>query len=222
MSNLEPELQALRESLMEMTDLVTQQMIKCRKALVKGNAQLAQEVTDDENRVNALELSIDKDCENILALYNPVAIDLRFVLASLKIGNDLERIGDNAKALSKFLSTNQTPKTRIFIAKFKVEEMFDAAIVMLTDMSAALKNNDTALAKKTLKKDEALNEIGKKANRIAVELLKQHPADAKIILRLVSFTRRLERIGDLIKNLGEEIVFHVEAKVIKHKKPKKD
>ncbi len=220
MLNLEPELQALKENLLEMMDLVISQLAKCRKALVKSDPESAQEVLATEKRVNALELTIDKDCENILALYNPVATDLRFVLASLKIGNDLERIGDNANALAKFLASDLHKKEKLFVDKFKLEEMFDAAIEMLEDMSKAVKNNDTEIARKTIKKDIVLNEIGKNASKVAIDLIKENPDEIKLVLRLFSITRRMERVGDLIKNLGEEVVFHVEAKVIKHKKTK--
>lgn len=220
MLNLEAELQALNDNLMEMLDLVTSQLIKCRKALVKSDPDAASEVRSAEKRVNALELTIDKDCENILALYNPVATDLRFVISSLKIGNDLERIGDNANALAKFLSSSIQKKEKKFAEKFNLEVMLDAAIDMLGDMSKAVKERDTELARKTIKKDVILNDHGKAALEVATELIRDNPDETKQVLRLFSVTRRIERIGDLIKNLGEEVVFHVEAKVIKHKKSK--
>lgn len=220
--NLEPELQALKDNLLEMMDLVTSQLIGCKKALTKADLDAAKEVIASEKRVNALELTIDKDCENILALYNPVATDLRFVLASLKMGNDLERIGDNAKVLAKFLSSGLQKKEIQFIGEFKLEVMFNAAIEMLTHMSKAVKDKDIHLAMKVLKMDAILNEHGKNASKTAVALIGLNPDHVKIILRLFAITRRMERVGDLIKNIGEEVVFHVEAKVIKHKKKDKD
>ncbi len=220
--NLEPELQALKDNLLEMMDLVTSQLIGCKKALTKADLDAAKEVIASEKRVNALELTIDKDCENILALYNPVATDLRFVLASLKIGNDLERIGDNAKVLARFLSSSLQKKEIQLIGEFKLEIMFNAAIEMLTHMSKAVKDKDTQLAMKVLKMDAILNEHGKNASKTAVALIGANPDHVKIILRLFSITRRMERVGDLIRNIGEEVVFHVEAKVIKHKKKDKD
>ncbi len=220
MLNLETELQALKENLLEMMDLVTSQLTKCRKALVKADPEPAKEVIATEKRVNALELIIDKDCENILALYNPVATDLRFVLASLKMGNDLERIGDNANVLAKFLSSDLQKKVRQNVDKFELEVMFEVAIEMLVNMSKAVKEKDAQLAMKILQKDTILNEHGKNASKVAVGLIKENPHDVKLILRLFSFARRMERVGDLITNLGEEVVFYVEAKMIKHKKGK--
>lgn len=220
MLTIEPEIQALKENLLEMMEVITSQLIKCRKALVKSDPESANEVLAVEKRVNSLELSLDKDCENILALHNPVASDLRFVLAALKIGNDLERIGDNAKAFANFFSDKLQKKEKQFIARFKLEEMFDVSIAMLKDMSKALENKDTDLALKILKKDAILNEHGKGATKIAADLIKENPDHVKLIIRLFSFTRRIERVGDLIKNIGEEVLFFVEAKVIKHKKVK--
>jgi phosphate transport system protein len=103
MSNLEPELQALRDTLLEMLALANSQLTKCRKAINKLDVDTAKDIIESEKRVNELELCIDRDCENILALYNPVATDLRFVISALKISNDLERIGDNAKGVAKVI-----------------------------------------------------------------------------------------------------------------------
>lgn len=218
---LEPELQALKENLLEMMELVTAQLTKCRKSMVKSDPTLAEEVLVMEKRVDALELIMDKDCENILALHNPVATDLRFVLATLKIGNDLERIGDNANAMAKFLSSKIEKKERQLMAKFELEVMFDVTIDMLTSMSKAVKDKDTKLALKILKKDDILNDHGKKATKIAARLIKDNPDQVKVILKLFSYTRRMERVGDLIQNIGEEVLFYVDAKVIKHKKKAK-
>lgn len=218
MLTIEPELNALKDNLLEMMDLVTSQLRKCRKSYLKCDNEAAEEVLTNEKRVDALELNIDKDCENILALYNPVATDLRFVLTSLKMGNDLERIGDNARALAKFFSVHLKKRDKQFADKFKLEEMFDVSIDMLKDMSVAMRTKDTEFARKTISKDALLNDLGKNAINIAADLIKDNPDEVKLIIRLFSITRRMERIGDLIKNLGEEIVFHVEAKVIKHVK----
>src|SRR6188768_1458007 len=106
MPAIEPELQALKDNLVDMLQLVKNQMVRCKEAIHKNEVSIAEEVVEEERKVNTQELAIDRDCENILALYTPVASDLRLVLATLKISNDLERIGDNAKSLAKFLVNN--------------------------------------------------------------------------------------------------------------------
>lgn len=122
MSNLEIELQALKENLLEMMDLVIHQIVKCKEATLKADVSIAEEVIANEKRINSLELTIDKDCENILALHTPVATDLRFVLAVFKISADLERIGDNAKGISEFVIKNIKKTDRSFIDRFAIEK----------------------------------------------------------------------------------------------------
>jgi phosphate transport system protein len=220
MSNLEIELQALKENLLEMMDLVSQQITKCKKATLSGDIALAQEVLANEKRINALELTMDKDCENILALHNPVATDLRFVLAVLKITNDLERIGDNAKNIATFLTKNEKRLDQASIEKFGLEKMFDVSISMLSCLAKALKNDDAELARKTFKDEDLLNKKNKSGPKIAASLIEADPKNAKFIVRLLSVVNKLERVGDLAINIAEEVVFHVEAKVLKHKKDK--
>ena len=220
MSNLEIELQALKENLLEMMDLVSQQVTKCKKATLSGDISLAQEVLVNEKRINSLELTMEKDCENILALHNPVATDLRFVLAVLKITNDLESIGDNAKNIATFLTKNEKKLDQNSIQKFGIEKMYDVSISMLSCLGTALKNDDAELARKTFKEEDLLNKKNKSGPKIAASLIEADPKNAKFIVRLLSVVNKIERIGDLAINIAEEVVFHVEAKVLKHKKDK--
>src|SRR5687767_7167641 len=157
MPAIEPELQALKDNLLDMLSLVRNQMIKCKKAIQKNDLSLAEEVLADERKVNMQELAIDRDCESILALYTPVATDLRLVLASLKITNDLERIGDNAKGLARFLSENINDVPKHWLEKFNLEAMLEVLSEMLKDMGEALKKQDTRLARQTTKNDQQLN-----------------------------------------------------------------
>ena len=220
MPAIEPELQALKDNLMDMLSMVKNQMVKCKKAIQKNDIDLAEEVIADEKKVNIQELAIDRDCENILALYTPVATDLRLVLATLKMTNDLERIGDNAKSVAKFLKDEGKEISKERLKDFHLESMLEILIEMLKNMGEALRTGDTRLAKKTTKKDQELNDYNKKAIKTTAELIKDHPDEAKTLLMLFLLTRNLERAGDLTKNIAEELVFHIEARVVKHKKDK--
>jgi phosphate transport system protein len=221
MPAIEPELQALKDNLLDMLSLVRSQIQKCKDAIEKKDVSLAEEVMDDERKVNIQELAIDRDCESILALYTPVASDLRLVLATLKITNDLERIGDNAKNLAKFLLSNIHKENKNWLQQYHVSEMLDVLVTMLKDMGEALRREDTRMAVKTAKKDEILNEYNKKSYKTTAELIKEYPDEAKNLLTLFSIIRDLERAGDLTKNIAEEIVFHIDARVVKHKKDRK-
>jgi phosphate transport system protein len=218
MAAIEGELQALKDNLLDMLELVKNQILKCKKAIKKKSVDLATEVISDEKKVNMQELAIDRDSESILALYTPVATDLRFVLSTLKITNDLERIGDNASRLAKFLSESIDEISSEWLTSYNLEKMLEVLGDMLKDMGEALKNEDTKLARKTAKNDEHLNKYLKEALKTTAALIKKNPDNAKTLLTLFSITRDLERAGDLTKNIAEELIFHIEAKVLKHKK----
>jgi phosphate transport system protein len=217
---IEPELNALRDNLLDMLNLVIDQIDKSRKAIQKMDSAIAEEVIRAEKKVNAQELSIDKDCANILALHTPVAIDLRFVLSTLRISNDLERIGDNIKSLARFVKHSKNVDKEV-LEEFKLKKMLDVLHSMLQEMKHALKEDNASMAKRALKQDGELNQINKKALKTAEVILKRQHVDTKIVLNIFSMVRNLERCGNLTKNIGEEIVFHLEAEVLRHKKGSK-
>lgn len=220
MVSLDIELQSLKDNLLEMMDLVKSQLVKCKASLEDHNDELAEEVVEKEKRVNALELTIDKDCENILALHNPVATDLRFVLSTLKICADLESIGDITKGLAKVSRSHIRKNHRSLLDKFRILKMLEVSISMLQDMREAVQKEDAQFVVKVAEKDKVLNEINKEAAKVASDLIKEHVEKVDLILKLFTITRKLERVGDFIKNIGVELVFHIEARVLKHHKLK--
>jgi phosphate transport system protein len=217
MPAIEPELQALKENLLDMFSMVKGQMEKCVKAIQQTDIDIAKSVLEDEKKINVQEISIDRDCENILALHTPVATDLRLVLATLKITNDLERIADSAKSLAKVLCKDISKKEYKWIDSLKIVSMLEIIVAMLKEMGTALKKSDTKPALKAAKRDEELNDLFKKALKTTADLIIKNPDDAKMILSLLLMVRNMERSGDLTKNIAEEIVFQIEAKIVKHK-----
>lgn len=216
MTQLEHELQSVKVELVGMWSLVESQLKKTRTAMVLFDRDLAREVSMKEKRVNAFELKIDRDCENIFALYCPVAIDLRFLLAVLKINTNLERIGDIADGISKYIIEALENFDEDLFAKTEVIKMFDDAISMLADTRISFEKDDTTLARSIFQRDEVLDDINYAAidrisNSIAEDLTVMHDA-----LYVLSIIRKLERVGDQTKNIAEEIIFFVEAKVLKH------
>lgn len=217
MPAIEPELQALRENLLDMLTMVRGQMEKCIDAIVERDPAIAEKIKAEEKKINIQELAIDRDCENILALHTPVATDLRLVLATLKIANDLERIGDSAKSLAKVLSAEPGKKEYKWIESLEIVPMLEVLVDMLKEMGNAIRKSDTKSALKAAKDDQALNDHFKKAIKTTAELIRRSPEDATSILMLMLMVRNLERSGDLTKNIAEEIVFQLEARVVKHK-----
>ena len=220
MSHLDTELRLLNEDILELMYLVKSQLEKGRKALINFDEELAEEITVNEKRVDSLELKIDRDCENILALFNPVAVDLRFVIASLKINSDLERLGDHANSIAGYILDFGEPIDEKHLKTLRIDEMYDTAIQMLSNVFSAFIAEDTDQARKVFAKDKILNEINAQASQVTEKLIKKDPENIRIYLYLFSIIRKLERVGDLTKNAAEELVFYIEAKVLKHKKLK--
>jgi phosphate transport system protein len=216
MSHLDTELKYLKDELLVMFKLVQLQVAKCKSALMNFDTDLAKEILVNEKRVNAMELKIDRDCENILALFNPVAIDLRFVLATLKINSNLERIGDNAEGIARYVMDVHEAFPTEFTTAYAIGEMADIALSMLEDAIIALENEDTTAARKIFLKDDALDTINKRATRTTMELMLKKNAMPLHFLNLLSIVRKLERVGDQTKNISEEIIFYIEAKVLRH------
>lgn len=222
MTHLEEELQKLKAEMTEMAQLVTAQIEKSLTALTEGDKDLASEVIFNEKRVNAYELSIDKECENILALLNPFATDMRFVFATLKINSNFERIGDSAEGIAQYLlmAGECFDKELIKVTKFSV--MADTVNLMLQSISKAYESGDTKLARTIFNQDNILDEINKNATEVIATYISQKSANVHQALYLLTIIRKLERVGDHITNIAEEIIFHMEAKILKHiKKIKK-
>ncbi len=216
MSQLEIELKQLKTEVINMWSLVHSQLVKSNIAMVNFDKNLAREVVSREKRVNGSELKIDRDCENIFALLTPVAIDLRFVLAVLKINSNLERIGDIAEGVAKYILSADKPFNPELLKITETVAMYDEAINILEDTLTAFENEDTALARSVFQKDEYLDRININSTVMTVKYLEQFPQDCYQSLINLSIIRRLERVGDQSKNIAEETIFYVEAKVLKH------
>lgn len=216
-THLESELQLLKTDTLNMWKLVCLQLTNGKEALIDFDKDLARQIVATEKRVNAYELKIDRDCENIFALFNPVAIDLRFVLAVLKINSNLERIADIAESIARFVIDIEKRFDPELLQNTKVIEMFDLANEMLLDAAHAFEKEDTKMARYLFKIDEKLDETNNNASYVVTDYIKSHPDNIRESLHILSMIRKLERVGDQTKNIAEEIIFFIEAKVLKHK-----
>jgi phosphate transport system protein len=214
---LDNEIQQLKLEVISMWEMVVSQLQKAEKALKNMDRDLAREVILTEKRVNAFELKIDRDCEDILALFAPVAIDLRFILAVLKINMNLERTADIAEGIGKFVVDTPSDFDNRLLEITRVLEMYQQANEMIRDVMHAFEGEDTILARKVFQKDDLLDEINKNAAAIIAGFIKDNPAKIESALYILSTIRKLERVGDQVKNMAEEIIFYSEAKVLKHK-----
>lgn len=214
---IESELILLKKEIDEMWTLVYNQLGRAGEAVLTLDKELAQQVIVRERRVNAFELKIDSDVEDVIALYNPVAIDLRFVLAMLKINTNLERLGDFAEGIARFVLKCEEPALDPELLKrLRLEEMQEELLSMLEIAKRALNEESIELATAVFAKDNLLDEINAEATAVLACYIEEHPESILSCLNLVSVFRKLERSGDHITNIAEEIVFFIDAKVLKH------
>jgi len=218
MKHTEKEMKSLREDINQMWKLVISQLEKAKQAFLTGDIDLAREIASREKRIDAYELKIDSDCENYIALYSPVAVDLRLVLSLMKISSTLERIGDFAEGIARHVITDECNSllgTQL-IEELQIEEMFDMVISMLSDGFVALESENTKISGKIMAKDDHVDEIYHNALTVLTTHLQNNPAQIYCGLKTMLLMRKLERIGDHCNNIVEEIVFYVDAKVLKH------
>jgi phosphate transport system protein len=170
----------------------------------------------NEKRVNAFELKIDRDCERIFTLQNPMANDMRLVFSTLKINADLERIGDYAEGIAKLVLLGERSFDKQLVSIIGLEGMSATALLMMDNVVTAYCDSDTEMARSVLSKDAKLNEVNRNASGITEEYIKANLDKIQQALLILSIIRKLERVGDHITNIAEEVIFFKEAKVLKH------
>ena len=221
MTPLEIEIEHIKNSILDSIMLATSQLNKAKQAIFAMDVEIAEEILINENRLNALELSIDRDCENILARFNPVAIDLRFLMAGLKINSDVERIGDYAASCANYVLELKKPFNQELLDNMKLEKMFERALKMMNFIYDSFAKEDTKIARSVFKKDDKLNKISKSASSIIDKYVKDYPDQVRHCLYMFSIIKKLERVGDHLKNISEELIFYLEAEVLRHNRQKK-
>jgi phosphate transport system protein len=217
MKHTEKELQALKEEVGEMWKLVLSQLGKAKQSFLGKDVELAREIASREKRVDAFELKIDSDCENYIALFSPVAVDLRLVLSLIKISITLERIGDFAESIARHVIDNDCNEIDLQIMEeLQIEKMFDTLITMLSDSFVALESENTKISGRIMSKDNEIDTLYHNSLDILTAYLQQNSSLIRCGLKTFLLIRKLERIGDHCNNIVEEIVFYVDAKVLKH------
>ena len=208
MKVIEQEIHSLKNSISEMWALVHQQLYNAGEAMLTGDKELAYKVISRERRVNAFELKIDSDCEDIIALYAPVAIDLRFVLAMYKINTNLERLGDFAESIARFAGNlpEGEPIDPQLVKETRVEEMLSELLSMISLTKEAFEKESSEIASRIFLKDNLIDEINHNSTAII----------ALAGLYMAGVIRKMERFGDHCTNIAEELIFYLDAKVMKH------
>jgi phosphate transport system protein len=208
------ELESLKTILIKMGSIVEENISNALQALLDHNELLAKKVIENEERINALELEIDNAIIDMLALQQPVASDLRFIIAAQKINNDLERIGDHAVNIAEsdlnLLSINpidtmlELPKMAV-TTKLMLHQALDSFILL-----------DPKLAQMVLESDDQIDDLNRSMTTEVIELLRFDKRSVECGLELIRISRNLERVADITTNIAEEVIFHTQARVVKH------
>jgi phosphate transport system protein len=212
--HFEDELDTLRSLLIRMASLVDEQIETAIQALGEGNAELVRHVIEREEKINELDLTIDGQCQRIFALTQPVAVDLRLLLAAMRINSDLERVGDIAVNIAERVEplTGQ----RELITKVKADTMIATARDMLSTVIDSFIQSNSAQARTVFQEEDIVDQLGRDTFYALIDEMK---SDATIIApaaHLMALLRHVERLADHATNIAENVIFVSEAKVMKH------
>ena len=212
--HFQKELESIKTSLIKMGSIVEENISHALQALLERNESLAQKVIENEERINTLEIEIDNAIVDLLALQQPVASDLRFIIAAQKINNDLERIGDHAVNIAEadlnliriksIDSLLELPKMAV-TTKLMLRQALDSFILL-----------DPKLAQIVVESDDQIDELNRSMTTDVIELLKSDKRTIEFGLELVRISRNLERVADMSTNIAEEVIFYIQARIIKH------
>lgn len=208
------ELDTLQERLLEMAGLVEESIAKATHAVLQGDASAVGEIRRTDDRVDALEVEIDERVIELLALQQPMATDLRQIVATNKVSNDLERMGDHAvniaKAVSRLQGAPAIPTVR------ELAEMVEVTRGMVSDALASYVSRNPETARTVCSTDDLVDDLKRSMFRILVTHMLEDAKRISGALELLLVSQNLERIADLATNIAEDVVFLVEGVTIKH------
>lgn len=210
----EREIEALKESLLLMGGRAEQVVRKSIEALIRRDPALAETLFADDRAIDRLEIEIEERCIKLFALQQPLATDLRFIMAALKISNDLERVGDHAVNIGQSaIRLAAEPPLKPLV---DIPRMADLATAMLHDALDAFVRRDSETARRLCRKDDEVDALNRQVFRELLSYMIESPATITRAMELILVARNLERVADLATNVAEEVVFVHEARIIKH------
>lgn len=213
--HFDEELNHLKERLLRMGAIAEEMIQKAVRALFERNEKLTQEVFELEKTVNQMHVEIDDRCLKLIALHQPMATDLRFIAATMKINSDLERIADqavNAGQTCYYHLFKETPVPQVSL----IRRMAEISQKMLRDALDAFAKRDVELAKAVFPQDEEEDTLKSQAITSLIELLKKEPTHSTQFVELILLSKNMERIGDHATNIAEDVIFMVQGKDIRH------
>ena len=213
--HLQVELEKLKKQILLMAGMAEQSVQNAAKALKARDLELAQRIIDGDQAMNELEVEIEEECLKILALHQPVAVDLRFIVAVIKINNDLERVGDMAVNIAERVLVVATKPPVSF--SFNFDEMASKVEVMLKLSLDSLVNLDVDMAYRVLLMDDEVDGLKIRCYDLVKDALRNEPDRANSLINLFLVSRHLERIADHATNIAEDVIYMVEGEIHRHK-----
>ena len=214
--HFEKELEELKTTINKMASIVDDQVENSFKVMEDSGVRLFKEIKQRDREVDAYDNLIMAQCENLLALYQPVATDLRFILTAIKIDSQLERCGDIAVNIAQ--RVKKTENFRDIIVQTDLPDMAKITREMVKDAITSFINCDSELAKTIWKKDDIVDDYNKKIFKQLVEKIKSNPEITEACAHLIVLSRQIERLADHATNISEDVIFLVEAEIIAHQK----
>ena len=213
-THFQKELQDLKEDLLKMAALVEEAISTAVQSLVKRDSDLARKTFEGEDEINTMEIDIEDKCLKLLALRQPMAVDLRFITSAMKITTDLERMGDQAVNIAeRAISLSQEPQLKPYIDIPKMAEITQS---MVKDVLDAFVNGDSKLARSVCERDDIVDGLNDQVFRELLTFMMPDPQTITRAVHLMIVCRCLERIGDHATNIAEDVIFMLDARVIKH------
>ncbi|MEM7584333.1 MAG: phosphate signaling complex protein PhoU [Acidobacteriota bacterium] len=209
------DLEKLKKELLLLGAMVEDAAHKAVLSLVDRRGELAKEVIEGDRDIDDKEVQVDEDCLKLLALHQPVAADLRFVVAAMKVNNDLERVGDlagNLAGRALFLAEREPIKVPA-----EIEKMAATVRAMLRDSLTAFVQGDTDMARQVVEQDEEVDTQHKELYGLFADRFRDQPDKVEFYIQLLSVSRYLERMADLATNIAEDVVFMVDGDVVRHR-----
>jgi phosphate transport system protein len=218
--HLQRQIEQLKQKILFVGSMVEGAIANAVAALVHHDESLAAQVLVEDAEIDRMEVDVEEECLKVLALYQPVAVDLRFVVAVLKINNDLERMGDQAKKIAKRVSYLAR------VDRVEVPVDFGAMAVRAQDMVKrsldALVRSDSALAHRVRQDDDELDGMRRTIHEKIKAAIRERPEQIETLMQLYSIAKHLERLGDMATNVAEEVIYMVEGDIVRHQDEDQD
>ena len=213
--HLETEIEKLKNKIISLAAVVERSVQKAIESLENRDPALAQEIINADVEIDQTEVDIEEECLKILALHQPVAVDLRFIIAVLKINNDIERVGDlgvNIAERTLFLSSQEPIEI-----PFDFGDMHRKALAMLQHSLQALMTMDADLARKVRASDDEVDSINREMYLKIGQAVRKNPEHVGRLLSYLSASRHLERIADYATKIAEDVIYLIEGRIVRHK-----